>query len=377
MKGNIISLEGPVGSRPRVFACGADLKSRFSFLEGGRLHLSGDHGDLSEADNFAHFLASVGEMRDALGARPEIVAHDLHPRYFSSRAAALFPGSRPVGVQHHHAHIAGVMAVTGEEGPVIGVSFDGTGYGTDGNIWGGEFLEVSPEGCLRRGHLGYMKMPGGEMAVREPRRMAFALLHDRMGERAVELDLPVLDSAPRESFLYMARMMERGVNTPLTSSCGRLFDAVSSLLGITHVVRREAEAAVNLERAAAACDDGGGYRFEIERNGEEYVAGYGPLLSGIMSDLGGGVSVARIARRFHNSLAWLVGDMADLISRERGTRKVALSGGVFQNRLLHRLTRDVLESRGYGLLEGGDLPVNDLGISVGQTWVTIHSIIRI
>ena len=165
-----------------VFATGGDMKSQFSFFHRGQMYLSNDYGDLSYADNYGRYIDAVKQMKEECVRAPDIVAYDLHPGYFSSHCIALFPQAKHIGIQHHHAHIAGLLAATDTKDPIIGVSFDGTGYGSDGHVWGGEFLVVSPLQWSRDGHLRYMKMPGGEMAVREPWRMAFSILYEAFGD---------------------------------------------------------------------------------------------------------------------------------------------------------------------------------------------------
>lgn len=368
----VITLNG-INNDPRcIFACGADIKNRFSFTRNGRIYLSGDNGDLADADNFSRYMDSVRKIKAELDMSPEIIAHDLHPLYFSSRAESIFNSARRIGVQHHHAHIASVLARSGTEEPVIGVSFDGTGYGLDGNIWGGEFLVVSQRKWHRCGHLKYIKMPGGEKAVREPWRMAFTLLYDCRGEKIFEKNLPFLKFRQKGDYLFLKAMIDGNINAPLTSSCGRLFDAVSSLLGITHVVNFEAEAAVKLENMASSVFDSRGYEFDIVKTDGEYIVGCEPLLDAMISELEKGVPVECIARRFHNSLAMLILEMAGSIGRDRNLKTVVLSGGVFQNKLLYELSSKLLRENGFELLESGNVPMNDLGICVGQTYVVIN-----
>ena len=357
-----------------VLACGADIKNQFCFYRDGRLHLSGDNGDLSNPDNFARYLNSIRELGSRLGISPGLIAHDLHPNYLSSKARALFPEARAVGVQHHHAHIASVLAASDVHDTVIGVAFDGTGYGTEGTIWGGEFLIVSPDEWQRFGHLEYMKMPGGEQAVREPWRMAFSLLYDRFGDSVFTERSPLSPAVSESAYRVLRAMLAGAVNSPLTSSCGRLFDAVSSLLGLRHVASSEAEAAIALQERASAVEDHHSYRFDIsEKNGMQ-IAGYAPLLESILQDLRAGVPVEFIARRFHNSLAGLVVDMAGRARRAHNTSTVALSGGVFQNELLYTICADLLKKDGFLLLDNKDVPVNDSGICVGQAYAAVHTV---
>lgn len=371
-----MTLDRGCGVSPCIFSCGADVKNRFCFYRDGRLHLSGDNGDLSDPDNFARYLNSIRELGSRLGISPGLIAHDLHPDYLSSKACALFPGARTVGVQHHYAHIASVLAATDMHDTVIGVAFDGTGYGTDGAIWGGEFLIVAPDGWQRFGHLKYMKMPGGEQAVREPWRMAFSLLYDQFGDSVFTDRSPLSPAVSESAYRVIEAMLARNINSPLTSSCGRLFDAVSSLLGLRHVVGFEAEAAIALQEKASAAKDHHSYRFDISEKDGMQIAGYAPLLESILEDIRAGVPVEFIARRFHNSLAGLVADMAGKARLAHGTSAVALSGGVFRNELLYTVCADLLKKDGFLLLDNKDVPVNDSGICVGQTYAALKAVIK-
>lgn len=371
--GTYDEFDGLRGSRTHVFACGADMKNRHAFLRDGRLFCSQDYGDLSDARNHAGFLASIRAAHDELAGAPDVVAYDLHPAYFSSQAAKLFASARSVGVQHHHAHVAAILADSRERGPVIGVSFDGTGYGTDGRLWGGEFLIVTPAAFRRYGHLEYMPMPGGEMAVREPWRMGLSLLAARMGEACLTEDFPPARARPEWELKLLLRALGKRINAPLTSSAGRLFDAVSAILGITQVATYEAEAAIELEKRAAEAEDHGRYPFDVRTEDGVRIAEFAALVDGIRSDLKRAVPVEVIARKFHRSLAALVARMASMMRDELGLNKVVLSGGVFQNRLLRSLSERELQAKGFELLTTDRVPVGDLGICVGQTAVAVNA----
>lgn len=353
-----------------IFACGADMKNRFSFFKDGQIYLSYNNGDLADYSNFARFLASIKEMKEELGVFPDVVAYDLHPGYYSSRARDIFSTAESFGVQHHHAHIAGVMAQNKHE-KVIGVSFDGTGYGLDGNIWGGEFLLVGRKECIRRGHLGYMKMPGADMAVRHPWRMAFSLLYGCLGDKVYDTGLEFLKLRPRNEFETLKAMIDKSVNVCLTSSAGRLFDAVSSILGIKHSISFEAEAAIRLEQKAQEALDCGGYVPEIVSEQGIYTVKYDSLVRGILLDLQNGIAIEAIARRFHDYVVNVIVSIVKLISIECRLSAVALSGGVFQNKLLYEKVCCALAYEGFSVLDN-ELPVNDLGICVGQTYVALN-----
>jgi hydrogenase maturation protein HypF len=366
--------ETPEGLRSpprRIFACGADLKGCCGLLSNGRLRMSGGHGDLAETDNLARFLAAARAMREEAGVEPELVAHDLHPDYFSRAAAALFPATPRLAVQHHCAHVAAVLARHSCAEEVIGVVFDGAGRGTDGAVWGGEFLAVSPRGWERCGHLAYLGMPGGDAAAREPWRMGLSLLHATMGEAAFDAPVPFRErsAAARRP---LGAMLARGVLSPRTSSCGRLFDAVAAILGIAPATQREAEAAIELERRASLSDDREAYPFPLRAEGNGFEARCEDFAAALMADLRRGVPAEAAARRFHNGLAALILRAAEEIRRARGCRAVVLCGGVFQNRLLAEGASRMLREAGFETFESPGAPLNDLGICVGQLWVALR-----
>jgi hydrogenase maturation protein HypF len=367
-----VSLKGLCRLRGEVFACGADMKNRFSYFKDGEIYFSADFGDLSCVENFSAYLEGIREMREALSISPEVVAYDPHPYYFSSKALELFEGAKRLEVQHHEAHIASVLAQSEAQEDIIGVSFDGTGFGSDGNLWGGEFFTVNAHGYKRSGHLQYMKMPGAEKAVKQPWRMAFGLLYSSLGNKLFDKKLGLLKLRSKDEYYSLFRALENNFNFPLTSSCGRLFDAVSSLLGITHEVSFEAEAAINLEKKAALVEDDAFYTFDITQEKGVYIAGYRHFIEALLADAAGGVAVERLARRFHNSIAVLIVEMCGRLRQESGIASVALSGGVFQNKILRALARRQLQDEGFRILEEDTVPINDLGICVGQTYAALR-----
>jgi len=367
-----IEVKGLAHSSRSIFACGADAKNIFSIFKDGQLYLSGENSDLSNPDSYAKFLHSIEEMSERVHFSPELIAHDLHPMYFSSRVEHVFGAAARKGVQHHHAHVASVMAQFEIEHPVIGISFDGTGYGVDGNLWGGEFFVVSRTECSRRAHFKYMRMPGGETAVREPWRMIFGMMYEHLGDEIFEREFDFLKGKTKQELYFLKRAIDKNINAPLTSSCGRLFDAVSSLLGLVHTVSFEAEAAVRLEEMASQVAENGSYDFDIQGK-DIYVIGSGAMLDALISDMAARVPLERIARRFHNSLALLILEIARRLNSELGLDTVVLSGGVFQNRLLYERASKLLREAGFVLLESRGIPLNDLGICVGQTFVALSS----
>jgi hydrogenase maturation protein HypF len=361
-------------TRP-VLACGAELKNTFCLAKENHAFVSHHIGDLENAETLRSFTEGIEHFRRLFDVTPEVVAHDLHPEYLSTKyAMELADGGAVgdvelVGVQHHHAHIAACLADNQADGPVIGVAFDGTGYGTDGTIWGGEFLVADLARFERAGHLAGVPMPGGAAAIRQPWRMAAVYL-----DAAYPGDPPDgLDVARRNQQLWpgVLTIARRGVNSPLTSSAGRLFDAVAALLGVRDEINYEGQAAVELEQLADPGEQGA-YRASITTSYPFKIYGH-ELVRAVAEDLAAGIAPGVIAARFHNGVAGLITDCCLLLRERHGLGTVALSGGVFQNLLLTHATVAQLEQHGFGVLVHSRVPCNDGGISLGQAVVAANS----
>ncbi|WP_433462160.1 carbamoyltransferase HypF [Spirillospora sp. CA-128828] len=347
----------PVAEGPSVLACGAELKNTFCLTRGGRAFLSHHIGDLENYATLRAFEEGVEHFRRLFDITPELLAHDPHPEYLSTKYA-LDQDLPAVAVQHHHAHIASCLADNGVDGPVIGVAFDGTGYGTDGTLWGGEFLVADLRGFERAGHLEPVPMPGGAAAIREPWRMAAAY--------GVPDDLPV---ARRPGWSTVADMARRRVNAPLTSSMGRLFDAVAAVLGVRDRINYEGQAAVELEQQADPAEFSA---YSVSLSGTSaFTAAGADLIGAVVADLRAAVPVPVIAARFHNGVAALIVDAASRIRAGNGLGVVALSGGVFQNMLLLERAVSGLTAAGFEVLTHHRVPPNDGGVSLGQAAVAI------
>lgn len=289
-----------------------------------------------------------------------------HDRQDIQPAPTVWEGGRLplVAVQHHHAHVASCMAENGVDQPVIGVSFDGTGYGDDGCIWGGEFLVCDFSGYRRAAHLKYLPLPGGEVAIKRPYRMAISYLLDCFGPEVPWEGLPPLRHIDDAELAVVRRQVERGINAPLTSSMGRLFDAVSSLIGIRQVVNYEGQAAIELEMAAEPRVE---TRYDWTLLPEEpRPIDVAPAFRQMVEDLKRGTPRGVIAARFHNTVADLIVAVCELLRQETGLSLVALSGGVFQNLFLLERACRILESRGFRVLVHHQVPTNDGGIALGQ-----------
>ncbi|MDD5292458.1 MAG: hypothetical protein PHY46_04695 [Candidatus Omnitrophica bacterium] len=351
-----------------IIALGADIKSRFCLLKKGNLSISQEFGDLNDSDNFDKFRSAILKLK----ARPDIVAFDMHPGYFSVKAAELFDTGNKVSVQHHHAHIASFMFGNGFKKPIMGVVFDGTGFGSDGNLWGGEFMIVDKSGFKRVAHLKYLRMPGAEAAVREPWRMAFSILYDCLGKGALKLNLDCLKIKPKKDYNVLIKMIEQNINSPLTSGAGRLFDAVSSILGICHKADFEAQAAIALEKIASRSETTGFYEMDIFKDDNCFVVGYNKLIKGILGDMAKGLAKEDIARKFHNSLAETIIKVTKKSQKAYNIKDIVLSGGVFQNKLLFNAAAEKLGDCGYNLFNKKGIPLNDLGICIGQAYAALH-----
>jgi len=335
-------------SLPELLACGGELKNVFCLTKGTHAILSQHIGDLENYETLVFFEETLAHLKKLFRVAPRAVAYDLHPGYLSTKYALGLEGLEKIGVQHHHAHIASCMAEHGLSGEVIGVAMDGTGYGLDGAIWGGEFLLASYGGFARRAHLRYVPLAGGDAAVHEPWRSA-------LGYAGAEARLA---GVSEKRVRAVRRMIEAGINTVMTSSCGRLFDAVAALIGLRYEVNFEGQAAIELEAIVDThCEE----RYDFDINGEELD--FRPMMERIVQEV---APAPVVAARFHNTLAAAIHEMCLLIRRESGLERVCLSGGTFQNMRLLGLTARALRGSGFELLLHRNVPPNDGGIALGQ-----------
>lgn len=349
---------------PVTLALGGELKNTLCLIRGGQAFLSQHLGDLTQPSAYEAFCAANHHLQALLQVQPQQLACDLHPDYASRRFAD--SQTEPlVKIQHHHAHLASCLVENGICQPCIGVIFDGLGYGADGQLWGGEFLVGDLHGYQRLGHLDYVAMPGGDAATREPYRMALSYLHHSFGRQLPELE--VLSQIPHDHRQLLLLMLDRQLNSPLTSSCGRLFDAVAVLLGGPQQVSYEGQAAVELEMLIddSTAEGDRCYPFEFSRT-TPFVCDVRPLIRAIVDDLGAGVASSQISRRFHNTLAQVIVAAAQRIRCQHGLECVALSGGVFQNRYLVETTLRLLQKENFQVYRHHLVPPNDGGLSLGQ-----------
>ncbi|MGH3344286.1 MAG: carbamoyltransferase HypF, partial [Carbonactinosporaceae bacterium] len=355
----------PVPARRPVLACGAELKNTFCLARGRHAFVSHHIGDLENYETLRSFTEGIEHFRRLFDIRPYVVAHDLHPEYLSTKYAQELADVELVGVQHHHAHVASCLADNGEHGRVIGVAFDGLGYGTDGTLWGGEFLAADLVSFERRGHLAPVAMPGGAAAIRQPWRMAAAYLAAAY-DGAPPADLAVT-RRNREAWTSVTALARKGVNAPVTSSAGRLFDAVAALTGVRDTINYEGQAAIELEQRADPAERAA-YPVAIT-GGDPFRVQGADLVRGAVDDLRAGVEGATVAARFHRGLAGAIVAGCERIRDGEGLADVALSGGVFQNQLLLQLAVNGLEERGFRVLVHHRVPPGDGGVSLGQVAV--------
>lgn len=353
---------------PIVLGVGAELRNTICLLRGKEAFLSQHIGDVGNFHTLQYFEKVTEHLKRILEIEPEVIAHDLHPDYFSTRYAQDRAGVRLIGVQHHHAHIAGCLAERQTDEEVIGLSFDGTGYGTDGKIWGGEFLVANIANFRRVGHFKYVPMPGGDAAVVNPPRMAVSFLLDAFGGDLDGVGIPMLEQFEPKDLALLRKMVQSRINAPETSSLGRLFDAVSGMLGVCRRASYEGQPAIELEAVAdESCT--GAYDFAIAADATASQVDMAPAIRQIVKDIRDGVGPPIVSAKFHNAVANASLAMCLRIREKYPLRKVALSGGVFQNLLLAERLSGELTQNGFEVLQHREAPPNDGGLSLGQAVV--------
>lgn len=363
-----------------TFACGAFLKNTFCLARGNHAFVSHHIGDLENIETLNSFETAIMHYKRLFSIEPEVIAYDLHPEYLSTKyALAKNDKSFKAGIQHHHAHIAGCMAEYGISHKVIGVTFDGLGYGDDGNFWGGEFLVADLSGYERAGHLDYIPMPGGGQAIKEPWRMAVSYLYHIYGDNIplfTQTGIPL--SAGKTNYKLdhtklkiLFKMLSNRINSPLTSSMGRLFDGVASIIGLQHTIHYEGQAAIKLELIADDHENKS-YPFDINVTGETRgsvplrIIRWQQIIEHIINDVKSGVTNSVISARFHNSIVDMTLQVCIILRDSLGLNEVVLSGGVFQNRFLFSRLLKKLTSLDFRVYFPQKIPCNDGGISLGQ-----------
>jgi hydrogenase maturation protein HypF len=351
-----------------TLAVGGELKNTFCMTRDRYAFLSHHIGDMENAETYESFEQGIKHLSHVFRVQPELIAYDLHPTYFSTQYAQKLDTPR-LGVQHHHAHIVSCMVDNGlDDSRLIGLSFDGTGYGTDGAIWGGEVLLTSFAGFERFAHLEYLPLPGGDAAIRSPWRIAAGYAH----ALGIDVeDLPFLQKVDVQALHILRQQIDKKINSPLTSSMGRLFDATACLIGLRNEVTYEAQAAIEMEGLAKpfvavaqpyACTIGDGNTIGLK-----------DLLKSIVEDVRVKKSTEIIAARFHRTIANIALDICKCARDSAGLNEVALSGGVWQNQVLLDLVRDGLRQNGFVVYFHQQVPTNDGGLSLGQAVIANYS----
>ncbi|MEA1897454.1 MAG: carbamoyltransferase HypF [Bacteroidota bacterium] len=342
-----------------LIAVGAELVNSFCVGKGKQAFLSQHIGDLKNLETYEFFRESMSRFTNLFRVQPQLMVCDLHPDYLSSKFAAQ-AGLPVMEVQHHHAHIASCMAEYKLDEKVIGVAFDGVGLGDDGRIWGGEFFICDLKEYRRLNHFEYVMMPGGDQATLHPWRMAVSYLYHTFGTDFLDMDLPFLKSVDKKELELVIQMLEKKINSPLSSSAGRLFDAVAALTGLCNHSSFHAEAPMRLE---TMIKDASGERYDFINNGS---ISFVPMIKKILKDIHHGISVEEISAKFHNTIIEMILEVCNQLRAEENVRKVVLSGGSFQNRyILERLERKLLAD-GFEVFAHKKLPSNDGGIALGQ-----------
>lgn len=374
------SLTSPTLTVPFIFeeeilACGAHLKNTFALAKGNEAFISHNIGNLENLETLQAFETGIEHFKKLFDIEPAIIAHDLHPEYLSTKYArnlqTVNSNLRTIACQHHHAHIVSCLADNQlDNHKVIGVAFDGTGYGGDGNIWGGEFLIVDYVDFERIAHLRYIPLPGGGQAIKEPWRMAATYLYRAYGEKFLQLDLDFISRLDKQKWKVLEKMIEKKINCPLSSSVGRLFDAVSSLVGIRDKIDSEGQAAIELEMALKSVHSPQStvhsYEFKVEEEKGAFVIDPLPIIRGVVKDLQRESPVSIISEKFHHTVARIIVEVCKRIRKEVGLGEVALSGGVFQNMFLLDRSLRWLNDGGFKVYIHNRVPANDGGISFGQ-----------
>ena len=360
-------------SVPSVLGVGAELKNTVCLTRGREAFVSQHIGDLENLETLGSFEHLVSHLERILEIEPELIVHDLHPDYLNTQWALRQGGLPRLAVQHHHAHIAAVMAERGLDGAVVGLALDGTGFGTDGTIWGGEILRVDNLGFERLGHLRQVPLPGGARAIKEPWRTALGCLWSIDPENVERDYADFLAAWPDRDVRIVLQMLDRRLNCPLTSSCGRLFDAAAALCGIRSSINYEGQAAIELEQAIEP--DEGHYEGGLESGPDSILIDQLPILEALIEDVRRGVPAGRIAARVHNSVVRILSRAALAAAEKTGLNRIALSGGVFQNAYLSQRLEKELAGHGLEVYGHIEVPANDACISLGQAWIGAWKII--
>ena len=365
----------PFQFEAQLLACGAELKNAICLTRDNYAFMSHHIGDLENIETLTSFEQGIEHFKRIFNINPAFVAHDHHPEYLSTKYALALNDVKKIGVQHHYAHVVSCMVDNEIAGEVIGVSFDGTGYGTDGKIWGGEFLVSSYDKFRRMAHLEYTPLPGGEKAIKEPWRMAACYLFKAYGDDMLNLEIDFIKNLDRDKWAIIRNMIDKGLNSPLTSSAGRFFDAVSALSGVRNEIYYEGQAAIELEMKAAS-GEYDEYSFDLEEVDNEFIVILEPVIKSIVYDLENSVRIETISAKFHNTVANIILSICLKIGKIERMKRVVLSGGVFQNTYLLNKTLNLLDKNGFKVFFHHRVPPNDGGVALGQAIIANELIKR-
>ena len=352
-----------------ILACGAQRKGTYCLVTGSKAYLSQDFGDLERPETLEHFEASLKSTRRLFQLEPQVIAHDMDPNFVSTHFAHDYPAASAirVAVQHHHAHVVSAMVDRGLERPVIGVAYDGGGYGTDGAVWGGEILVADWQSFERAAHIRYAPLIGGEAAIRHPYRMAAAYVWSLCAASVSEFE-SFLATLPIGERIILRRQLEAELHTPLTSSCERLSDGAAAMLGVRREAEYEGQPALELE-AIADPEVEDVYPYDVIRRGDGWIIDPAALFRALWCEYRAGRRVPHIAAAFHNSIASFTLAACAQVREARGLNQVVLSGGCFRNALLTRRLVDTLSSAGFQAFTHSRVPPDDGGLSLGQAAV--------
>ncbi|MFZ5800725.1 MAG: hypothetical protein ACOY3D_05045 [Candidatus Omnitrophota bacterium] len=360
----------PLKSKTDLLAVGGETKNTFALVKGNQLWKSGDNGNLEELDNLLRFERKIGAALKKFELGPRRLLADLHPEYLSTKFAQDFCRRRNLPleyIQHHHAHAASCAFENNQTGKGIGVIFDGTGYGDDEKLWGGEFLIFDFRKFRRYAHLKYIPLVGGSKPIKEPWRLAVTWLYEIYGQRLGSLKIDFVRRWPARKISILMQMLDRQINCPLASSMGRLFDAIAAIIGIKNFAAYEAEAAVALEKSAAAQYPKRlkPYKFSLEKEAAGLIINPIPLFKAVIANLKSQRPTTEIALKFHYAVAQMIKEVCLKIRRKENLNRIFLSGGVFQNKILTQEATGLLEGAGFKVFKNLTSP-SDSSLSIGQ-----------
>ena len=359
-------------SVPQILALGGELKATICLTKENRAFVGQHIGDLENLETLEFLEQTVDHLQRILEVRPALLVHDLHPDYLTTQLAEAQDELPTLAVQHHHAHVVSCMAEHGLEGKVLGLALDGTGYGEDGTVWGGEILLADEKSCERVAHFEYVPMPGGAKAIKEPWRMAVAYLWATFGKEIFQDKLPTSVKWDRDQIEVLVQMMQRGVNSPLTSSCGRLFDGVAALIGLRDRIAYEGQAAIELEQCLEPTTER--YQYEFVEVGEKLLLSPTAIFRQVYEDLLSGMGPSLISGKFHQTLVEMFAQVSVNLCKLHGLKRVVCSGGVFQNVFLLENLEERLAGSGLEVYTPELIPANDACISLGQAVIGAMSL---